>query len=70
MFTTYRAKELSEVESVGTYRLKVRGSGEAGTESKWLTIQPSELEAIIAILEPEDYAQAVEPEIRVALPKL
>lgn len=70
MFTTYRAKELAEVEAVGNYHLKVRGTGETGTESRWIMITPSELEAIIAVLEPGDYIQAVEPEIRVSLPKL
>lgn len=56
-FKSYRGKELAEVATVGTYRLKLMGSD--GSESKWLTITSSELERIIKALEPEDYAQAL-----------
>jgi hypothetical protein len=57
-FQTYRAKELAEIPTVGTYRLKVIGS--EGVESKWLSITSTELERIIKALEPEDYAQALD----------
>lgn len=68
MFDSYRAKELSEVESIGTFQLKVSGRGEDGTSSKWLTISSNELEMIIAVLEPVDYVDTVEAGIRVKLP--
>jgi hypothetical protein len=64
MFKTYRANELSEVPAIATLKLKVIGEG---GESKWLTITPSELEKIIAVLEPEDYRETVPAEIRVSL---
>jgi hypothetical protein len=68
MFDSYRAKELSEVESVGTFQLKVSGRGKDGTASEWLTITSYELEMIIAVLEPVDYVDTVEAGIRVKLP--
>lgn len=56
MFSTYRANELAEIPAIGTLKLKVVGDG---GESKWLTITPSELEKIIAVLEPEDYRRVM-----------
>lgn len=57
MFKEFRSKELAEVPTIGnSYKLKVTGTG---GESKWLTITDTELEKIIAVLEPEDYAQAL-----------
>jgi hypothetical protein len=56
MFDSYRAKELSEVPAIGSLKLKVKGDG---GETKWLTITPTELERIIAALEPEDYARTM-----------
>lgn len=56
MFNSYRAKELTEVPAVSTLKLKVMGEG---GETKWLTISSTELEKIIAVLEPEDYAQVM-----------
>lgn len=56
MFNTYRANELAEIPAIGTLKLKVVGDG---GESKWLTITPTELEKIIAVLEPEDYARVM-----------
>lgn len=57
MFNSYRAKELSEVPAVSTLKLKVIGDG---GETKWLTISSNELEKIIAVLEPEDYADVMD----------
>ena len=69
MFDSYRAKELSEVETLGNHaRLKVMGDN--GSETKWLTISITELEKIIAVLEPEDYKKDVPTAIRVTLPDL
>lgn len=56
MFNSYRAKELAEVPAVSTLKLKVIGEG---GETKWLSISSNELEKIIAVLEPEDYAQVM-----------
>lgn len=56
IFKTYRANELAEVPAIGTLKLKVIGDG---GESKWLTITPSELERVIAALEPDDYARTM-----------
>jgi hypothetical protein len=67
MFKTYRANELSEVPAISTLKLKVIGEG---GESKWLTITSTELERIIAVLEPEDYREAVPAEVRVKLPDI
>lgn len=68
-FNNYRADELAEVEAVGnTYRLKVMGDGDSA--SKWLTITGTELEKIIALLEPEAYKAKMEPATRVSLPDL
>lgn len=68
-FESYRAKELSEVATIGnTARLKV--TGDAGTETKHLRITTTELERIIALLEPKDYVQAIEPDNRVEFPEL
>lgn len=67
MFNSYRAQELSEVPAISTLKLKVIGEG---GESKWLTITSTELERIIAVLEPEDYRQAVPAEVRVKLPEI
>lgn len=67
-FKSYRAKELTEVPIVGnTYKMKVIGTN---GESKWLTITATELERIVAVLEPEDYRQAVPAEVRITLPKM
>lgn len=65
MFDSYRAKELSEVETISTLKFKVIGQN--GSESKWLTITATELEKIIAVLEPEDYKKWVPEELRVKL---
>lgn len=56
-FQTYRAQELSEVGYISTLKLKVKGTD---GETKWLTISGNELEKIIAVLEPEDYAAFTE----------
>lgn len=56
LFNTYRANELADVPAIGTLKLKVIGDG---GESKWLTITPTELERVIAALEPEDYARTM-----------
>lgn len=66
-FKSYRAQELTEVATIGTYKLKVIG---VNSESKWLTITSTELEKIVAVLEPEDYMEAVPVENRVQLPYL
>ena len=67
-FKSYRAQELTEVPLIGNYyKMKVIGTN---GESKWLTITSTELEKIVAVLEPEDYIQAVPAEIRVQLPDL
>lgn len=55
LFKTYRAQELGSVGYISTLKLKVMGTD---GETKWLTISGNELEKIIAVLEPEDYAQA------------
>jgi hypothetical protein len=65
MFDSYRAKELSEVETISALKFKVIGQN--GSESKWLTITATELEKIIAVLEPEDYKKWVPEELRVKL---
>lgn len=57
MFNSYRAKELADVPTVSTLKLKVMGDG---GETKWLTISSTELEKIIAVLEPEDYANVMD----------
>lgn len=57
MFETYRANQLAEVPAIGMLMLKVKGAN--GAESKWLAITPTELEKIIAALEPEDYARTM-----------
>ena len=67
MFKTYRANELAEVPAISTLKLKVIGEG---GESKWLTITSTELERIIAVLEPEDYRETVPAEVRVKLPEI
>ena len=67
MFDSYRAQELSEVPAISTLKLKVIGEG---GESKWLTITSTELEKIIAVLEPEDYVKHVPAEVRVLLPEI
>lgn len=68
-FENYRADELADVEAKGnTYRLKVIGDGESQT--KWLTITGTELEQIIAVLEPEAYKAKMEPLTRISLPDL
>lgn len=68
MFNQYRAKELAEVGTIGnTAKLKVMGDDGS---SKWLTITTTELERILAVLEPADYVQAVDSELRVKLPDL
>ncbi|UDL16709.1 hypothetical protein SEA_ATUIN_316 [Arthrobacter phage Atuin] len=67
MFDSFRAKELVEVPAISTLKLKVIGEG---GESKWLTITSTELERIVAVLEPEDYKQAVPAHLRVTLPDL
>lgn len=56
MFKSYRAKELADVPAISTLKLKVIGEG---GETKWLTISSTELEKIIAVLEPEDYANVM-----------
>lgn len=56
MFKSYRAKELAEVPAISTLKLKVIGEG---GETKWLAISSTELEKIIAVLEPADYAQVM-----------
>lgn len=55
-FQTYRGQELAGIGYISTLKLKVIGTD---GESKWLTITGNELEKIIAVLEPEDYAQAI-----------
>lgn len=61
MFETFRAKELAEVGVISPYGYKLKVVGDKpGEESKWLRISASELEKIIAALEPEDYKQAME----------
>jgi len=68
-FENYRADELAEVSAKGnTYRLKVTGDGESA--SKWLTITGTELEQIIAVLEPEAYKAKMAPLTRITLPDL
>lgn len=54
-FQTYRAQELGNVGYISQVKLKVMGTD---GETKWLSISGNELEKIIAVLEPEDYAQA------------
>jgi hypothetical protein len=56
MFKSYRAKELANVPAISTMRLKVIGEG---GETKWLAISSNELEKIIAVLEPKDYADVM-----------
>jgi hypothetical protein len=67
MFNSYRAKELAEVPAIANLKLKVIGEG---GESHWLTITSTELERIVAVLEPEDYRQAVPEKLRVKLPEI
>lgn len=67
IFKTFRAQELGGVGMISTLKLKVLGPE---GESKWLTITGNELEAIIAVLEPEDYRQATQGTTRVELPEL
>jgi hypothetical protein len=68
IFKSYRARQLGRVGTIDDSPIKLKVIGHAGTESKWLDITPTELEAIIAVLEPKDYESAVEPAIRVKLP--
>lgn len=56
-FKSYRGKMLAEVGVIGSYRMKVVGDD---GETKWFDITPNELEKIIEVLEPEDYAAATE----------
>lgn len=57
-FTSYRGKMLANVGVIGdTYRMKVTGDD---GETKWFNITSTELEKIIEVLEPEDYAAATE----------
>lgn len=57
-FTSYRGKMLAGVGVIGdTYRMKVTGDD---GETKWFNITSTELEKIIEVLEPEDYAAATE----------
>lgn len=62
-FRSYRGKMLAGVglgdgpDDDNFYRMKV--TGKAG-DTKWFNISPDELEKIIAVLEPEDYAAATE----------
>lgn len=68
-FNNYRADELAEVSAKGnTYRLKVTGDDESQT--KWLTVTGTELERIIAVLEPEAYKAKMDPLTRIDLPNL
>lgn len=68
-FENYRADELAEVQAKGnTYRMKVTGDGDSA--SKWLTITGTELEQIIALLEPEAYKAKMEPLTRITFPDL
>lgn len=68
-FENYRADQLANVEAKGnTYRLKVEGDGSSA--SKWLTVTGTELERIIAVLEPEAYKAKMDPLTRIDLPNL
>jgi hypothetical protein len=68
-FNNYRADQLGNVEAVGnTYRMQVTGDGSSAT--KWLNITGTELEKIIALLEPEAYKAAVDERTRVSFPDL
>lgn len=68
IFKSYRARQLGRVGTVDDSPIKLKVIGHAGTESKWLDITSTELEAIIAVLEPKDYESAVPSAIRVKLP--